>query len=403
MQPSFQTTRILFVPFYIYTHVMSVQQVMHELGNKNAYLAVTPVEFPEHDKRLLAATQKPFNATLFPNVDLGRVLLPTTIRNLEGLCVDSSASIDDCLATLGFVSSLRQNVGSGSAATTFTLPYWRVKKFQKELDSFMSETLISSQYSPPQLDTRVLVKATKLRNKRLLHGSIREAMVHREVAEAHVPKTDWLPAIAGSDVVPHFYSAFALAARGTPVFVVIMEYVQGLTLTQYMEQQRRYYGGHSRIGRHLFANVERAVKSLWCLGYTHSDMHHNNILVASNDSVRLIDLAVAVPLHREVSARVRVLMTPWTDIAALYFDNYLGIQSHNKHVIALRSLEAYFAEARLLCALRRKIPVDVMTDLQSFQIVRMKSWWSHANVEQFRILASATSSTRTQWTRMLHG
>jgi serine/threonine protein kinase len=107
--------------------------------------------------------------------------------------------------------------------------------------------------------------------------------------------------------IARLYDAQTLA-DGTPWFV--MEYVDGLPLTEYCERRG------SPIGERLelFRKVCDAVQYAHDHGIVHRDLKPSNILVKSDGSVRLLDFGIAVPFaDNDAQARrdaTAMLMTP---------------------------------------------------------------------------------------------
>jgi hypothetical protein len=380
-----------------------VQQITAELETpwNQLYTARMPMEV-QHNVQSLRV-EAPYLPALHRNVNLTRAVTQGELRELQASCVVSSMPVLEALDSV-YRFNNAELLSQGGHAITYKVPWKEVRKLSRAERVSKDSILRCEDYrDEPENSTVVVLKVTKLASPYLMHASIREAVVHNEICYRKAPGTDWLPPVEGRQVVPEFYRGLIVRPqRSCPLYIIAMEHIEGATLHRWKQLK-------PDISPTLFANVEKAVKSLWCLGYTHCDMHNNNILVRQDESVRLIDLAQAVPLQYEIRAQIRTTLTPWTDVAALYLDDYMGIQAYNRRIISMRIVEkerdprTFYPEAIRLLALRKKLQKE--TTLADMQVQRLKAWWPRARVVQFLAILENRSGPldASAWRRLLGG
>lgn len=356
----------------------SIEQVEAELAIpwEKSYTASAPVDNKADPPGCIRA-QPSYASHMYKNIDLARAFPLTEIQTLTAACVASSQPALEALNTVYQLDKC-QVLSRGSYAVTYKVPWKEVKKLSgNERVAVGSMFECKPHKAPKENDTVVLMKVAKLTSPYKLHASLREVIVHHDVCCKAAPATAWLPKIEGSQLVPQFYRGFVVTpVRGCPLYVVAMEFLEGETLHRRKELV-------PEVSARLFANVEKAVKSLWCLGYRHCDLHTNNIMVQLGDRVKLIDLSQAVRIEHNTLIQMRNVITPWTDVSALYVENYLGAQAYNRIMISERykipgGTYLFYPDATCLLTLRKRVVRN--PHAADIYIERTQAWWPQADI-----------------------
>lgn len=196
-----------------------------------------------------------------------------------------------------------------------------------------------------------------------------EALIHQSICSRRTPGTDWMPSVCGSDIVPKFYCSFLLRhSKYGVVYVIAMEFIDGPHLQEVWSK--------GKFGIDTLAQVERAVVSLWTLGYTHNDLHMHNILQTTT-GIRLIDLQTVQPLPQSMTTQVRLAATPFVDPIELFLQDFDGLKivMFGKQYTHDHRLPWHWSDGYVLLGLYEKGVRELQTTRPQVQVARLESWW----------------------------
>ncbi len=139
----------------------------------------------------------------------------------------------------------------------------------------------------PELDRRVAVKVLHMRGAADASSGrarlLREAQAMARLSHPNV-------------VTVHDVGTFEgdlIEDDGLPRVFVAMEFVEGVTLAQWLEQESRWW---QRV-LEVLVPVARALQAIHAAGVVHRDVKPDNIMVGNDGRVRLMDLGLARPVE----------------------------------------------------------------------------------------------------------
>lgn len=143
------------------------------------------------------------------------------------------------------------------------------------------------------------------------------------------------------DIVPALHFAGALE---NGIYVTVMDVAAGVTLKEYVKQ-------HGGISSRLYNALEKAIVRMWQLGIVHGDLHDENVMVASDRVVTIIDFGFAVMLPGELRAAIdsdlhrRDVPAAWAKIQAyvdaVQLQRIEGLEWYNPNAKALQHWYTY--------------------------------------------------------------
>lgn len=94
-------------------------------------------------------------------------------------------------------------------------------------------------------------------------------------------------------IIAHYHTKCPL---GQPSYIWELEWVDGVTFKTYLE---RYQSSRKAYPDPLtyLASLEASISSLHQTGYSHGDLHWENLILAPNGEVKLIDLTYVAPAN----------------------------------------------------------------------------------------------------------
>lgn len=158
--------------------------------------------------------------------------------------------------------------------------------------------------STPKIGEKIAVKLVARRvgtdYSSFVRENVTEAIAHeRMTAEESCFEIPCAPGVknCASDHVPKFYFAYL---ADVSLFVTFMSMAGTTTLSSYLRSTSR------KLDAKMYANIERAVATLWASGFTHADLHSGNILVnPATKEAWIIDFGFAVRLPKSLRDLVR--------------------------------------------------------------------------------------------------
>jgi tetratricopeptide (TPR) repeat protein len=158
----------------------------------------------------------------------------------------------------------------------------------------------------PELDRRVAVKVLHMRGAAEASSGrarlLREAQAMARLSHPNV-------------VTVHDVGTFEgdlLEEDGLPRVFVAMEFVEGITLAQWLEQESRWW----QQVLDVLVPVARALQAIHTAGVVHRDVKPDNIMVGNDGRVRLMDLGLARPVETGKQADPRELRSGEQNITA---------------------------------------------------------------------------------------
>ena len=157
----------------------------------------------------------------------------------------------------------------------------------------------------------VVLKFVRVFDAAGMASGLREIKYHSAISETYTPADATFPALSGKSIVPQFHFGGPWLYAGHWWVVTAMGLVRGVPL-------RTYLRTHQLTAR-LFAKIEKAVMTLWFLGFAHQDLHDLNIMYDANaKKVTLLDLGFAVRLPNNIVQHMRSKVTTQSDPADVY-------------------------------------------------------------------------------------
>lgn len=141
-----------------------------------------------------------------------------------------------------------------------------------------------------------LLKTVKVHTYRqLFSGFVEIEMLNRAYNAVGVPNGDseWERNLSGAEFFCKPFFVCPILKKNVWRLGIAMERAPGMSLSTLPKSMEARYN--------LYAAVERAIISMWLLGFAHSDLHHKNIIYAMNGdnvaSVKIIDTESMVDLR----------------------------------------------------------------------------------------------------------
>ena len=357
------------------------QQALQDLHSRNCYQRQLQEETSHKDVRWWHLT---------PHAPLQAPHIPPP-------CEAATWGVKLVCEKLGLSSAVQQK----STTVTASTGWGELQRHIQQLGGDVTDFWQSGE--PPGKDDLVFVKLIPIRGNRDKAGSrdLAADVWHKETAKreraalmtlstaTYGRKRACMPPIRGRDVVPRLCAS--LEVGGT--VVLVQELVTGRTLKNIMVNSvRERWGclptsreatatmlGRGTLAQHVFA-IEKAVKSLWMLGYIHCDLHEDNIIITPDGSARLVDLAFSYVIPTPLRSKLRCLMTPWTDVSAWYLDRGgLSLQAGMRESLSRRRVPFYNDDAKMLVKIYLMAHINEAcgNNFHTMQWQRYRVWWPH--------------------------
>lgn len=186
-------------------------------------------------------------------------------------------------------------------------------------------------------------------------------------------------------IVPRLFFAGLSQIQGQWWFTTVMAVAQGDTLVKYLHA--------NKLTAQIFAEVERAIYSMWMIGVAHADFHPGNIMFdPRTNKVTIIDLGFAVKLPDPIIRQLRSTASVMADPAEIYkniVSKYVSSVMWKRG--GAHQFQWFNPEGRVLQMLYNQVE-----DKENVPAARLKSWTSlsikNAKAQIIRHLSSQQSS-----------
>ncbi|AGE49286.1 PBCV-specific basic adaptor domain-containing protein [Acanthocystis turfacea Chlorella virus Br0604L] len=211
----------------------------------------------------------------------------------------------------------------------------------------------------------------------------RENVVHKELSVGHCYKIpDATRARCISEFVPKFYLSFVLGGPKKHSCVTVMAPAGNMSLKDYLQDLKKAHASGEKV-LELYTQIELILCTLWLSGFTHGDLHLDNLLVTkdkSNVTYKLIDFGFAMkipePFVKLVAEGITKMIKERSvqSFADLWTkDSVDGVRllNYSNRILKGRGFEWYNPDYKMLQLLYNLLPAKQRTELPE---ARSKIW-----------------------------
>lgn len=211
----------------------------------------------------------------------------------------------------------------------------------------------------------------------------RENVVHKELSVGHCYKIpDATRARCISEFVPKFYLSFVLGGPKKHSCVTVMAPAGNMSLKDYLQDLKKAHASGEKV-LELYTQIELILSTLWLSGFTHGDLHLDNLLVTkgkSNVTYKLIDFGFAMkipePFVKLVAEGITKMIKERSvqSFADLWSKDSVGgvrLVNYSNRVLKGRGFEWYNPDYKMLQLLYNLLPAKQRTELPE---ARSKIW-----------------------------
>lgn len=231
--------------------------------------------------------------------------------------------------------------------------------FHNRLFGSLSSYVIGSPSNAPR---EVIIKVQALRKVRDIDDVRREVKlqlwIYSQSRSINGVKID------GRKLAPPIYYSGLLDTPHGMVFVTVMGRARGVNLRDFMKAKG--------LTASQYANIEKAIVSLWLLGAAHADLHPGNVFFDSKcNRTTIIDFGFGMVLPRQfVKKMEKYDLAEVAGNRAFYND---GLGSYMNQIQQGRGYAWYNPEGKLIRYLR-----GLVRDPQNIEDARHRAWGSSA-------------------------
>jgi serine/threonine protein kinase len=155
--------------------------------------------------------------------------------------------------------------------------------------------------------------------------------------------------IKGKHLVPRLF--FAGSHRTYGVFIHVMEIASGKSLDE-------FNAPGASMSPEMFVAIEKAVVSLWMLGYAHGDLHFGNLMYdTKRKTITIIDFGMSVKIPLDIRKRIRAGIKSMKNAVALWKET--GAQEYVHAVMSQRGRRWLNDDGKLLQVAYSMVPEDL--------------------------------------------